>query len=84
MKRLFYSLTAVVAAVCLVATVYAGECCDKAVAAAKKGQACSMCAKNACCKEAIKKMGDEAKPCQNCAKKSGGKKQGGGCPSCPK
>ena len=84
MKRLFYSLTAALAAACLVATVYAGECCEKAAAAAKAGKACVQCAKSACCKEAIKKLGDEAKPCANCAKKSGEKKQGGSCPSCPK
>jgi hypothetical protein len=77
MKRLFYSLTVAVAAASLVATVYAGPCCDKAVAAAKEGKACVQCVKSACCKEAIKKIGDEAKP-DKCSKK------GGSCPSCPK
>jgi len=84
MKRLLYSLTAALVAASLAATVYAGECCSKAVAAAKDGKACVQCVKSACCKEAIKKLGDEAKACQSCGKKSDEKKQGGSCPSCPK
>ena len=84
MKRLIHSLTVVAMTVALATSVYAGACCEKAAAAAKEGQACVQCVKNACCKEAIKKLGDEAKPCQKCAKKSGEKKSGGNCPSCPK
>jgi hypothetical protein len=80
MKKLTRYLTISIAAAFLAVTagVYAGPCCDEAVAKAKKGKACAICVEKDCCKDAIKKLGEEAKPCtkSRCKKKAGGDKGG--------
>ena len=74
MKRLIRYLTVAVAASFLAVSAYAGECCTKSADKAKAGKTCVECAKHACCKEAIKKLGDEAKTCAKCAAKKSEKK----------
>ena len=66
-----YVTMTVVASMLMVSAAIAGECCDKSAAAAKEGKACVKCVKHDCCKQAIKKLGDEAKP-DACTKKKGG------------
>lgn len=73
MKMLTRCLTvATVAAIlALSSSAWAGECCAKAAASAKKGKACEKCLTTACCKESAKKVAKdgEAKACTKCAKK---------------
>jgi hypothetical protein len=80
MKKLTRYLTLTVAAALLAVTasVYAGPCCDEAVERAKKGKVCQYCAERDCCKEAIKRLGDAAKPCtkSRCKKKAAAAKDG--------
>jgi hypothetical protein len=57
------------------ASTYAGECCTRAAEKAKQGKACVECVKHDCCKAAIKKVGDEAKPCAKCAAKKKNEKK---------
>lgn len=80
MKTLTRYLTLAVAAAVLAVTasVYAGPCCDEAVARAKKGKVCSYCAEKECCKEAVKRLSDDPKPCSKarCKKKAGVGKDG--------
>ncbi len=52
----------------LTGTALAGECCAKAAAKAKKGETCAKCETAKCCQDAVKKLGDKAKPCAPCAK----------------
>jgi hypothetical protein len=47
-------------------SLWAGECCAKAVEAAKKGEACPKCLDHACCKAAAKGA-KGAKDCTKCA-----------------
>jgi hypothetical protein len=69
MKNLFKNLTVMAAVLALAATAYAGDCCVKASKDAKEGKTCEKCATEACCKEAIKKLGKDAKECTACAAK---------------
>ena len=77
MKQIHRTLgIAVVAAMFAFAGVaYAKPCCDRAVAKAKRGMACVECVQNACCKDAIAKLGDQAKACKVCAKKKAAEKK---------
>jgi hypothetical protein len=47
----------------------AGECCKNAMAMAKEGKTCAKCQDKLCCKNAIKKIKADAKPCEVCAAK---------------
>lgn len=80
MKKLTRYLTLTVAAAFLTVTasVYAGPCCDETVERAKKGKACIYCAEKDCCKEAVKRLSDDPKPCSKsrCKKKAGAGKDG--------
>ena len=71
MKKVTQSLAVLLAVVALSASAFAGECCDKSVAAAKKGKVCEKCAEKACCKEAVAKASKagETKACKVCAAK---------------
>ena len=71
MKKVTQSLAVLIAVVALSASAFAGECCTKAVAAAKKGKVCEKCAVEACCKEAVAKAAKagETKTCKVCAAK---------------
>lgn len=68
MKNLIKHLAIVAAVVALSSTAFAGECCTKAAKDAKAGKTCEKCQKDACCKDAVKKLGDAAKACEKCAK----------------
>ncbi|MBI5397294.1 MAG: hypothetical protein HZA91_18505 [Verrucomicrobia bacterium] len=80
MKKLSRYLTLTIAAAFLAvsASVYAAPCCDEIVEKAKKGKACAFCAEKDCCKEAVKRLGEEAKACSKarCKKKAGAGKEG--------
>ena len=68
MKNIIKHLAIIAAVVALTSSAFAGECCVKAAADAKNGKVCEKCATKACCKETVKKLGEEAKPCEKCAK----------------
>jgi len=69
MKKLIKTLAVMTAVIGLSASAYAGECCTKAAKAAKAGKTCEKCEKDACCKDAVKKVGKDAKACAKCAAK---------------
>ncbi len=69
MKSVVRWFSVVMVAGCLATSAFAGECCDKAAGKAREGKACAACVKKECCKEAVKKLGSEAKECVKCAKK---------------
>lgn len=69
MKTITRILTILTVSSLLAGAAFAGECCTKAADKARKGEACAACVKGKCCKEAVKKVGEEAKPCKACAKK---------------
>lgn len=68
MKKILKSLSVLALTLAFAGAAYAGECCDKAVAKAKKGETCAKCEKEQCCKDAVAKLGDKAKACAACAK----------------
>jgi len=74
MKKLtrYIALTVASALLAVTANVYAGPCCDEAVERAKKGKMCIYCAEKDCCREAIKRLSDDPKPCNKsrCKKKA--------------
>ncbi len=81
MKTLTRYLTLTIAAAFLTVTAIAdaAPCCDETIERAKKGKACQYCADRDCCKEAVKGLGDAAKPCtkSRCKKKAGAGKEEG-------
>ena len=68
MKNLTKSLSVLALTLAFAGAAYAGECCTKAADKAKKGETCAKCEKDKCCQDAVKKLGDKAKPCAACAK----------------
>ena len=68
MKQILKSLSVLALTLAFASAAYAGECCDKAVAKAKKGETCAKCETAKCCQDAVKNLGDKAKPCEACAK----------------
>jgi len=68
MKNLIKSLSVLALALAFAGTAYAGACCTKAADKAKKGETCAKCETTKCCQDAVKKLGDKAKPCAACAK----------------
>ena len=68
MKKVTQFAAVVAVVLALSASAFAGECCTKAVKDAKAGKTCEKCAKDSCCKDAVKKLGEAAKTCEKCAK----------------
>lgn len=56
-------------------SIFAGQCCIDAAAAAKKGKMCASCAEKECCKAAIIKQQGAEKLCDKCQKKADRKKE---------
>ena len=71
MKKVTQTLAVFAAVLALTASAFAADCCEKSVAAAKKGKMCEKCAESACCKEAIAKAAKDGgtKTCKVCAAK---------------
>lgn len=68
MKNLIKSLSVLALTLAFASAAYAGDCCTKATDKAKQGETCAKCETAKCCQEAVKKVGDKAKPCAACAK----------------
>ena len=49
MKQILKSLSVLALTLAFAGAAYAGECCDKAVAKAKKGETCAKCETAKCC-----------------------------------
>jgi len=71
MKNIIKSLAVMTAVLALAASAsaFADDCCTKAAKDAKAGKTCEKCAKDSCCKAAVKALGKDAKACEKCATK---------------
>lgn len=68
MKNIIKSLSVLALILAFAGSASAGDCCTKAVEKAKKGETCAKCESAKCCQDAVKALGDKAKPCEACAK----------------